>query len=161
MPPGTSPNLPLPQLAREDLSEAGQLIGKIGASVEVEVPSVARKPPIADVGDLPVRRRFDFKDEIHATTVWAVDLTPAEDHLARLPDITDLPGRKSERHQDRIEDLRNQVRTTLSRTRWNRAWFNPRSSSVWLARPRHDWWMLSEAGETTHVRVSAKVEAAG
>jgi hypothetical protein len=30
-----------------------------------------------------------------------------------------------------------------------------------LARPRHDWWMLSEAGETTHVRVSAKVEAAG
>jgi hypothetical protein len=49
----------------------------------------------------------------------------------------------------------------MSRPRWNRAWFNPRSSSVWLARPRHDWWMLSEAGETTHVRVSAKVEAAG
>jgi hypothetical protein len=107
MPPGTSPNLPLPQLAREDLSEAGQLIGKMGASVEVEVPSVAREPPVPDVGDLPIGRRFDVDDEIHATTVWAVDLTPAEDHLTTLPNNTDLPGRESERDQDRIEDLRN------------------------------------------------------
>jgi hypothetical protein len=130
----------------------------MGASVEFEVPSVARKPPIADVADLPVGRRFDFNDEIHAIIICAVDLAPAEDHLTTLPNNTDLPRRKSERDQDRIEDLRNQVRTTLSRTRWNRAWFNPGSSSVWLARPRHDWWMLSEAGETTHVRVSAKVD---
>ncbi len=87
-------------------------------------------------------------DEIHATTVCAVDLTPAEDHLTTLPNNTDLPGRESERDQDRIEDLRNQVRTTMSRSRLN-------------ARPRHYWWMLSEAGETTHVMVSAKVDAAG
>jgi len=151
----------LPQLVRKGLSEASQLISKTDASVEVEVPSVARKPPVADVGDLPAGRRFDFNDQIHATTIFAVELTPAEDHLTALPNNTDLPGRKSERDQDRIEDLRNQVNTTLSRTRWDRAWFNPRSSSVWLARPRHDWWMLSEARETTHDRVSAKVEAAG
>ena len=98
---------PLPQLAREDLSEAGQLISKMDASVEFEVPSVARKPPIADVGDLPVGRRFDFNDQIHATTVCAVDLTPAEDHLTTLPNNADLPRRESERDQDRIEDLRN------------------------------------------------------
>ncbi len=117
MAPASSPSLRLPHLAREELSEAGQLISKPGASVEVEVPSVARKPPIADVGDLPVGRRFDFKDEIHATTVCAVDLTPAEDHLTTLPNNTGLPRRESERDQDRIEDLRNQVRTTPSRTR--------------------------------------------
>jgi hypothetical protein len=110
----------------------------MGAAVEVEVPSVARKPPVADVGDLPGGRRFDFNDEIHATTVCAVDLTPAEDHLTTLPNNTDLPGRESERDHDRIEDLRNQARTTMSRARLN-------------ARPRHDWWMLSEPGETTHV----------
>lgn len=138
MAPGSSSSLPLPQLAREDLSEAGQLISKAGASVEVEVPSVARIPPVADVGDLPVGRRFDFNDEIHATIICAVDLTPAEDHLTTLPNNTDLPRRESERDQDRIEDLRNQVRTTISRPRWN-------------ARPRHDCWMLPEAGETTAV----------
>ena len=155
---GRSPSS-LPQLAREDLSEAGQLISKAGASVEVEVPSVARKAPVPNVDDLPVGRRFEVNDEIHATTIWAADLTPAEDHLATVPNTTGLPGREAERDQHRIEDLRNQARTTLSRPRWTRAWFNPWSSSVWLARPRHDWWMLSEAGETTHVRVSAKVEA--
>jgi hypothetical protein len=31
------------------------------------VPSVARKPPVADVRDLPVGCRFDCNDEIHAT----------------------------------------------------------------------------------------------
>jgi hypothetical protein len=112
---GSSPSLPLLQLAREDLSEAGQLISKVGASVEFEVPSVARKPPVADVGDLPVGRRFDFNDEIHATTICNVDLTPAEGHLTTLPTNTDLPRRESERGQDRIEDFRDQVRTTLSR----------------------------------------------
>jgi hypothetical protein len=105
----------LPQLAREDPSEAGQLISKVGASVEFEVPSVARKPPIADVGDLPVGPRFDVNDEIHATTVCAIALTPAEDHLTTLPNNTDLPRRESERDQDRVEGLRNQVRTTMSR----------------------------------------------
>jgi hypothetical protein len=113
------PSLPsrliLRQLARKDLSEAGQLISKAGASVEVEVPSVARKLPVADVGDLPVGRRFDFNDEIHATIICAVDLAPAEDHLTTLPSNTDLPRREPERDQDRIEGLRNQVRTTVSR----------------------------------------------
>jgi glycerol-3-phosphate O-acyltransferase len=124
----------------------------MGASVEVEVPSVARKPPVADVGDLPGGRRFDFNDEIHATTVCAVDLTPAEGHATTVPNTTDLPGREPERDQDRIKDLRNQAWTTLSRPRWNRAWFNPRLSLVWLARPRHDWRMVSEAGPKTHAK---------
>jgi len=79
----------------------------VGASVEVEVPSVAREPPVADVGDLPAGRRFDFNDEIHATTICTVDLAPAEDHLTTLTNNTDLPRRESERDQDRIEDLRN------------------------------------------------------
>jgi hypothetical protein len=109
------PSLPLPQLAREDLSEAGQLISKAGASVEVEVPSVARKPPVADVGDLPVGHRFDFNHEIHATIICAVDLAPAEDHLTTLANNTDLPRCESERDQDRIEGLHHQVRTTMSR----------------------------------------------
>jgi len=148
---------PLPQLAREDLSEAAQLISKAGASVEVEVPSVARKPPVAHVGDLPVGNRFEVKDEIHATTIWAVDLAPAEDHLTTVPNTTDLPGRESERDQDRIEDLRNEdlhnpVRTTVFRNQARTSMSRPR----WKARPRHDWWMLSEAGEPSHVRVSAK-----
>ena len=73
------------------------------------MPSVARKPPVADVGDLPVGRRFDLNDEIHATAIGAVDLAPAEDHLTALPNSTDLPGRESEGDQDRIEDLRDQV----------------------------------------------------
>jgi hypothetical protein len=30
-----------------------------------------------------------------------------------------------------------------------------------LARPRHDWWMLSEAGETTHVRGVRLVKQSG
>jgi hypothetical protein len=47
----------------------------------------------------------------------------------------------------------------MYRRRWNPAWFNPRSSSIWLARRRHDRWMLSEAGLTTHVRVIVRVEA--
>jgi hypothetical protein len=45
------------QLARKGLSEPGHLISKACASVEVEVPSRARKPPVAHVGDLPVGRR--------------------------------------------------------------------------------------------------------
>ena len=105
----------LPQYVGKGLSEAGQLISKPGASVEVEVASVAWKPPVADVGDLPIGRRFDFHDEIHATTVWAVGLAPAEDHLTTLAINTALPGRESEGDQDRIEGLRNQVRTTMSR----------------------------------------------
>lgn len=157
MVPGSSPGLRLPQFAGEGLSEAGQLIGKTGISVEGELPSVARKPPVADAGDLPVGRRFDVNDEIHATTIWAIDLAPTVDHLTTLPHDTDLPGRESEGDQDRIEDLRNQVRRTMYRRRWNRAWFNPRSSSIWVARPRHDTWMLSEAGLTTRITVSAKV----
>jgi hypothetical protein len=115
MAPGSSPSLRLPQFAREALSEAGQLIGKTAAPVEGEAPSVARKPPIADVGDLPVGRRFELNDEIHATTIWAVDLAPAEGHLTTLPNNTDLPRRESERDKDWIEDLRNQVRTTMPR----------------------------------------------
>ena len=106
---------PLPQLAREDLGEAGQLISKAGASVEVEVPSVARKPPVADVGDLPVGHRCEFNNEIHATIICAVDLAPAEDHLTTLRINTDLPRREPERDQDRIEGRRNQVRTSMSR----------------------------------------------
>lgn len=105
----------LPQLAREDLSEAGQLISKAGASVEVEVPSVAQIPPVADVGDLPVGHRCEFNDEIHATIICAVDLAPAEGHLTTLPINTDLPRREPERDQDRIERRRNHVRTTMSR----------------------------------------------
>jgi hypothetical protein len=118
---GGPPRLtPLPQLAWEGLSEAGYLIGKAGPSVEVEVPSVARKPPVADVGDLPVGRRFEAKDEIYAPTIWAVDLTPAEDHLTTVPITTDLPRREAERDQNRIENLpnevlHNRVRTTLNR----------------------------------------------
>lgn len=108
-------SLPLTQLAREDLSEAGQLISAASAAVEVEVPSVARKPPVADVGDLPVGHRFDVNDEIHATIICAVGLTLAEDHLTALPNNTDLPRREPERNQDRIEGLRDQVRTTMSR----------------------------------------------
>ena len=162
MAPRGGPSLPLPQLPREDLSEAGQLISKAGASVESEVPSVARKPPVADVGDLPVGRRSEVKDQIHAPTIWAVDLTPAEDHLTTVPNTTDLSGSESERDQDRIEDLpkeglRSQVRTTMSRNQARTSVSRPRRN----AKPRHDWWMLSQAGETTHVRVSAKVEAAG
>jgi hypothetical protein len=153
------PGLPLPQLARKGLSQVSQLISKAGASVEVEVPSVARKAPVPNVDDLPVGRRFEVNDEIHATTIWAADITPAEGHSTTVPNTTDLPGREPERDQDRIKDLRNQAWTTLSRPRWNRAWFNPRLSLVWLARPRHDWWMVSEAGPTTPARVSAKVEA--
>jgi hypothetical protein len=105
----------LPQCAREALREACQLIGKADAPVEVEVPSVTRKPPIADVGDLPVGHRCDVHDEIHATTICAVDLAPTEDHLTALRNVTDLPGRESERGQDRIEDLRDQVRTVSRR----------------------------------------------
>jgi hypothetical protein len=70
MPPGFGLKHLL-QLAREELSEAGQLFIKAGASVEVEVPSVARKPPVADVGDLPVGRRLEVNDEIHATIIRA------------------------------------------------------------------------------------------
>lgn len=109
------PERSLPQHTGKGLSEAGQLISKPSTSLEVELASVARKPPVADVGDLPVGRRFDFHDEIHATTVWAVDLTPAEDHLTTLAISTALPGREPERDQDRIEGLRNQVRITMSR----------------------------------------------
>jgi hypothetical protein len=83
------------------------------------VPSVARKPPVADVSDPPFGRRFDFNDEIHATTIRAVELTTAEDHLTTIPGDTDLPEREPERHQDRIESLRYQGRTTRSRPRWN------------------------------------------
>ena len=74
---------------------------------------------MAQVGDPPVGRRFGFNDEIHATTIWAVNFTPAENHLTTLPINTRLSGRESERDQDRIEDLGNQVRTTMSRPRWN------------------------------------------
>ena len=88
-------SLPLTQLAREDLSEAGQLISAASAAVEVEVPSVARKSPVADVGDLPVEPRFEVNDEIHTTSIWAVDLAPAEDHLTTVPTTTDLPGREA------------------------------------------------------------------
>jgi hypothetical protein len=105
----------LAQLDWEKLSEAGELISQAGASLKVEMPTLARKTPIADVGDLPVGRRFDFNDEIHAATICAVDLTPAEDHLTTLPIYTDLPRREPERDQDRIEGLRNQVRSTVSR----------------------------------------------
>jgi hypothetical protein len=91
------------------------LISKAGASVEVEAPSVAWKAPIADVGDLPVGPLFDFNDEIHATIVCTVDLATAEDHLTTLPIDADLAGLEPERDQDRIEGLRNQVRTTISR----------------------------------------------
>ena len=103
------PSLPLLQLAREGLSETCQLISKASSSVEVEVPTVARKPPVADVGDLPVGCPFDVKDEVQATTIRAVDITPAEDHLTTLPITTDLRGREAERDQDRIEDLPNEV----------------------------------------------------
>ena len=96
------------------MSEAGHLISKAGASVEVEVPPVARIAPITDVGDPPGRRRFYFNDEIHATSIWAADLASAEDHLTALRIDTDLPRREPERNQDRIEGLRNQVRTTMS-----------------------------------------------
>ena len=105
----------LPQLSREHLSEAGQLISKAGASVEFEMPSVARIAPVADVGDLPVGRRFDFNDEIHETIICAVDLTPAEDHLTTPANNTDLPRREPDPGQDWIEDLRNQVKTTSRR----------------------------------------------
>jgi hypothetical protein len=105
---------PLPKLAREGLSKADQLLSKVGVSVEVEVPSVARKPPVAYVGDLPVGRRFDLNDEIHATIICAVHLALAEDHLTTSPSNTDLPRREAERDQDRIEDLRHQARTTTS-----------------------------------------------
>jgi hypothetical protein len=105
----------LSQFARKDLREAGQLISKAAAPVEVDVPSVAREAPVADVGDLPVGRRFDFDNEIHATAISRVHLTPAEDHLTTLPNTTDLPWGESEWDQDRIEDLRNQVRTTMPR----------------------------------------------
>ena len=124
------------------------MISKSGASVEVEVPPIARKAPVADIGDLPVGRRFEVDDEIHTTTIRAADLTPAEGHPTTVPSTTDLPRREPERDQDRIKGLRNQARTTLSRPRWNRAWFNPRLSLAWLARPWHDWWMVSEAGPT-------------
>jgi len=128
----------LPQLGPEDLSEAGKLISKASASVEVEVPSVARKPPVADGGNLPVRPRFEVNYEIHAAAIWAVDLTPAENHLTTVPDTTDLPGRESERGQDRIESVRNEdlctpVRTTTSCNQARTSVSRPR----WNARPRH------------------------
>lgn len=134
---------PLPQLARKDLSEAYQLISEASAAVEVEVPSVARKPPVADVGDLPVGPRLEVNDEIHTTAIWAVDLTSAEDHLTTVPDTTDLPVGKAERDQHRIEgvrdeDLRNPVRTTKPQNHASTTMSRPRRN----ARPRHDWWML-------------------
>jgi hypothetical protein len=79
------------------------------------LPSATRKPRVADVGDLPVRRRFDDDDEVHAPIIRAADRTPAEDHLTPLPIDTDLPRREPERDQEGIEGLRDQVRTTMSR----------------------------------------------
>ncbi len=143
----------LPQLGPEDLSEAGKLISKASASVEVEVPSVARKPPVADVGDSPVGPRFEVNDEIHAAAIWAVDLTPAENHLTTVPDTTDLPGRESERGQDRIESVRNEdlctpVRTTTSCNQARTSVSRPR----WNARPRHVRWMLPRRSDSPRRR---------
>ncbi len=106
---------PLPQLDWEKLSEAGHLISQAVASLKVEMPTVARKTPIADVGYVPVGRGFDVNDEVHTTVICAVDLTAAEDHLTTAPIYTDLPRREPERDQDRVEGLRNQVRNTVSR----------------------------------------------
>lgn len=102
----------LPQRAREAPGEAGHLISKAGVAVEVEVPPIARKAPVTNVGDPPVGRRFDFNDEIHAATIGAIDLAAAENHLAALRISTQLSGREPERYQDRIKGLRDHVRTT-------------------------------------------------
>jgi hypothetical protein len=152
----------LPQLGPEDLSEAGQLISKASASVEVEVPSVARKSPVADVGDSPVGSRFEINDEIHAATIYAVDLAAAEDRLTTVPDTTDLTRRESERGQDRAENVPNEdlctpIRTTTSgnQARTSMSW------PPWNARPRHVRWMLPRRSDGAFPpgRCARKVEA--
>jgi len=91
------------------------LVAQAGPSVKVEVPTLARKAPVADVGDSPVRRRFNLNDEIYAGAVWAVDLTPAEDHLTTLPLHAHLPRREAQWLQYRIEGRRYCVGSSLPR----------------------------------------------
>lgn len=79
------------------------------------MPPVGRKSPVADVGDMPVRRRLDVEDEIYAAVLCAVDFTAAEDHLTSPTTGTDLTGSEAETHQDRIQDSGDQVESPIAR----------------------------------------------
>ena len=91
-PAPVTPDCALRQLTGEGLSEAGQLVQERGVSVELKMPSVGRKSPVTDVGDMPVGRRLDVEDEIYATVLCAVDFTAAEDHLTSPTTGPDHPG---------------------------------------------------------------------
>ena len=72
--------------------------------IEVEVPSVARISPVADVRDPPGGHRFEVDDEIDASAIGAVHFATAEDHLTSSLGSTGLARREAKRGQDRIED---------------------------------------------------------
>lgn len=84
-------------------------------AIEGQMPPVAWVPPVANIGDAPVRHRFDVDDEVDASAVGAVDEAPAEDHLTMPAGGTRLAGCEAKRGQDRIKGDRNSVECRVER----------------------------------------------
>jgi len=81
-----------------------------------EVPLVAWVPPVANVGDMPFRQRFEVDDEVDASAVGAVNEAPAEDHLATPVGRAGLASRETKRGEDRTEDSGNLVERRIVRS---------------------------------------------
>lgn len=91
------------------MGEARQLFLESGISIELQMPPVAREPPVADGDDMPLGRLFKVYDQIDAAVVCALDVAAAEDHLSLPINGSGLPGSEAKRHQHRVEDLAGQV----------------------------------------------------
>ena len=88
---------------RKRLREVRQLVREVGVCVEVQVPGLARKSPVPDIGDPPDRRRLEIDDEIDASAVGTVPLATAEDHLTSQLRPSALARRESKWDEGWIE----------------------------------------------------------
>lgn len=92
------------QFVRERPYKFGQLAREVAVAIEGQMPPIARVAPVTNVGDAPVRHRFDVDYKIDASAVVAVDETPAEDHLTMPAGGTRLAGCEAKWLQDRVKD---------------------------------------------------------
>lgn len=95
-------------------SEARHLLRERAVPVELQLPSVARKSPVADFDDMPLRRLFETNKEVDAATVFAVDVATAEDHLDFTLRDARLVGSEAKGDQDGVEGRGAQVKSRIS-----------------------------------------------
>ncbi len=88
------------------------MVQEIGICFEVQVPPFARKSPVANINDPPIRPRLEVDDEIDAFAIDAVHLATAKDHLTRSLGGLALAACETERREDRIENRGDRVNRT-------------------------------------------------